>query len=109
MLSPLQSSYHRAFVSILCTCVITSAAFAETKTATPTNEQIYCQNRAVNEYRDNVKGCDNNLSDIPDQLTLCKAAALDDLRRAKTACLAARTGETMNRNHLAGAAVLSPR
>lgn len=47
---------------------------------------IYCHNRAVNDYYDNVASCERNLSDIPDQLALCKSDARADLARADEAC-----------------------
>lgn len=53
----------------------------------PTSEQIYCQNRAVNDYWDQIKACEASLSDLPSQLALCKSDAADDLRRRKAACL----------------------
>ena len=65
------------------------AAQAKDNGSGPTLEQIHCQNRAVNDYWDQVKACEQNLSDIPDQLALCKSDAAGDLRRAKAACTAA--------------------
>lgn len=53
----------------------------------PTSEQIYCQNRAVNDYWDQVKECDKALGDIPSQNAQCKSDAAADLRRNKAACL----------------------
>jgi hypothetical protein len=67
-------------------CVAANAA--EKKESGPTQAQIDCQNRAVNDYWDQVKACDTALSDIPDQNALCKSDAAADLNRNKTACTA---------------------
>jgi hypothetical protein len=80
----------------LVACLLLSGAAAGAVAAPndgsgPTNEQIYCQNRAVNDYYDQVKACDANLSDIPAQNAQCKSDARADLDRAKKSCLAART------------------
>src|SRR5262245_40695972 len=108
MLSLLHNSHRHIALSIACACALTGAAVAEGKKSTPTNEQIYCQNRAVNDYWDQVKACDNNLSDIPDQLALCKSDAMDDLKRAKSACLAAKTSQmTINKAWMRNSAVLA--
>lgn len=66
-----------------------SAALAIDNDSGPTQAQIDCQNRAVNDYWDNVRGCEQNLSDIPAQLQPCKNDARADLGRAKQQCLAA--------------------
>lgn len=72
----------------------------------PTQAQVDCQNRAVNDYWDNVKGCERNLADIPDQLKLCKDDARADLTRAKQRCVsAARAGAAGGPG---GAVVLDP-
>ena len=110
MLSLLHNKHRYIATSLLSVYALTGAAFAEPKNSTPTNEQIYCQNRAVNDYWDNVKACEANLSDIPDQLALCKSDAMDDLKRAKASCLATRTSQTMiNRTWLRNHAVFTTR
>ncbi|MEX0406780.1 hypothetical protein ABGN05_14005 [Aquibium sp. LZ166] len=77
---------------LLANVLAISPALAEQKTGSgPTNEEIYCQNRAVNDYYDNVKACEANLSDLADQLALCKSDARADLDRAKASCMAARS------------------
>lgn len=81
----------RALLAASLAVVVPLAAIAKDNGSGPTTEQIYCQNRAVNDYWDQIKACEQNLSDIPDQLALCKSDAADDLRRAKSACLATRT------------------
>lgn len=55
----------------------------------PTQAQIDCQNRAVNDYWDQVKACDQNLSDLPADNQMCKDDARADLSRRKSACTAA--------------------
>ena len=81
-------SLARTAVLASLSILVSFAAVAKDNGSGPTTEQIYCQNRAVNDYWDNVKACEQNLSDIPDQLALCKSDAYDDLKRAKAACLA---------------------
>ena len=79
--------------ALLAGPALLGAAHARDNGSGPTSEQIYCQNRAVNDYWDQVKACDQSLSDIPDQLALCKSDATADLSRAKAACTTvSRTG-----------------
>lgn len=95
----------RILSCLIVMCAATSIAQAERKNGSgPTNEQIYCQNRAVNDYYASIQSCEQNLSDIPDQLALCKSDARADLNRAKAACIASRTQGSIiqNRNTSGG-------
>jgi hypothetical protein len=98
----LTRSLARTAVLASLSVLVSFAAVAKDNGSGPTTEQIYCQNRAVNDYWDNVKACEQNLSDIPDQLALCKSDAYDDLKRAKAACLA------QARTSVFGGVVLAP-
>jgi len=73
---------------------VAAAQAEQKKDSGPTQAQIDCKNRAVNDYWDQVKECDKALSDIPDQNALCKSDANADLKRSKAACVAAMTGGT---------------
>ncbi len=95
-------SLARTVVLASLSVLVPFVAVAKDNGSGPTNAQIYCQNRAVNDYWDNVKACEDNLSDIPDQLALCKSDAYDDLKRAKAACLA------KARTSIFGGVVLAP-
>ena len=87
-------------------CCVAGNAFAERNNGKgPTNEQIYCQNRAVNDYWDQVKACDASLNDIPEQNALCKSDARADLDRAKSSCLAARANGVIKFNRAPNAMI----
>ena len=73
-----------------------SMCFSAPPRSEPTQAQIDCQNQAVNDYWANMKSCEQNLSDLPDQLALCQSDARADLDRSKAACLASRTLGTRN-------------
>ena len=69
-------------MSVVAFAAFSPAAFAEKNTgAGPSQSQIDCQNRAVNDYWDNVKSCEGVLSDLPSDLAQCKADAKDDMNR----------------------------
>lgn len=66
------------------------AAQAEQKDGSgPTQAQIDCKNRAVNDYYDQLKECDKALSDLPADNAMCQSDAKDDLRRRQAGCTAA--------------------
>lgn len=68
------------------------SAFAEQKNGSgPTQAQIDCQNRAVNDYYDQLKECDKALSDLPNDNAQCQSDARSDLDRRKAACTAQMT------------------
>jgi hypothetical protein len=81
-----------AFLLAVYIVIPSAAATAAQKGSGPTQAQIDCQNRAVNDYWDNMKSCEQNLSDLPDQLALCQSDARADLDRAKAGCVASRVG-----------------
>jgi hypothetical protein len=81
-----------AFLLAIYIVIPSAAATAAQKGSGPTQAQIDCQNGAVNDYWANMKACEQNLSDLPDQLALCQSDARADLDRAKAACVASRVG-----------------
>ena len=60
------------------------------KDSGPTQAQIDCKNRAVNDYYAQVKECDRALRDVPAQNTLCKSDAAADMKQRKAGCMAAK-------------------
>jgi len=97
----------RTLGCLIALCAATSMVHAEQKNGSgPTNEQIYCQNRAVNDYYANVQSCEQNLSDIPDQLALCKSDARATLDRAKASCVASRTKGSVMQNRATSGGLL---
>jgi hypothetical protein len=81
-----------ALAAMMLSLPLAGLAHAEQKqSGGPTQSQIDCQNRAVNDYYDQIKACDQVLSDLPDQNALCHNDAAADLSRNKAACTAAMT------------------
>jgi hypothetical protein len=83
-----------------------SAAQAEQKDGSgPTQAQIDCNNRAVNDYYDQLKECDKALGDLPADNAMCQSDAKDDLRRRQAGCTAAaaRGGATVGPQAVGGA------
>jgi hypothetical protein len=76
-----------ALVTMLSLTLASAGAFAEQKGSGPTQGQIDCHNRAVNDYHDQVKACDQSLGDLPADNAQCKQDAYDDMRRTqRTQC-----------------------
>lgn len=66
--------------------VLVGTLAAEARDNGYSSDPILCHNQAVNDYYDQVAECEKNLSDIPDQLALCKQDAADDFHRRDAAC-----------------------
>ena len=76
-----------AALAMVLSLTLASGAFAEQKGSGPTQGQIDCHNRAVNDYYDQVKACDQSLGDLPADNAQCKQDAYDDMRRTqRTQC-----------------------
>lgn len=88
MLTKSMTATVAALVTVLSLGVASGGAFAEQKKPnSPTQAQIDCHNRAVNDYYDQVKACEQSLGDLPGDLAQCKQDAYDDMRRTqRTQC-----------------------
>jgi hypothetical protein len=72
--------------------VVFRAGHAEQKKDSgPTQAQIDCKNRAVNDYYDQLKECDKALGDLPADNAQCHSDARSDLDRTQSDCMAALT------------------
>jgi hypothetical protein len=67
---------------------VATAQAEQKKDSGPTQSQIDCKNRAVNDYYAQTKECDKALRDIPAQNTLCKSDAAADMKQRKAGCMA---------------------
>jgi hypothetical protein len=73
-----------AMITVLTLTLTAGVALAEQKKPSgPTQAQIDCHNRAVNDYYDQVKACENSLGDLPADLQQCKDDAYADMRRTQ--------------------------
>ena len=81
------------FARVICVATLVLGAGAATAApkggSGPSQGQIDCENRAVNDYWANVASCEKVLSDLPADLKQCKDDAAADLHRSKAACSSA--------------------
>ena len=84
----LNGTLSATLILIVASTALSPAAFAAMNNGSgPSQSQIDCQNRAVNDYWDNVKSCEKALSDLPSDLAQCKSDAKDDMNRQKSQCV----------------------
>ena len=66
---------------------VATAQAEQKRDSGPTQAQIDCKNRAVDDYYAQTKECDKALRDMPKQNTLCKSDAAADMKQRKAACM----------------------
>jgi hypothetical protein len=91
MLTKLSSATAVAVLALGLVTLGAGSLRAEQKGSGPTQAQIDCKNRAVNDYWDQLKACDQVLSDLPADNAQCHSDAADDLHRRQAACTAQMT------------------